>query len=53
MSKLLGFVGASIGGSLGWWLGGHVGWMTAFFVSVVGTGAGLFAGRRLADELLS
>ena len=53
MSKLLGFVGASIVGSAGWWAGAHVGLMTAFIGSVVGTGVGLYAGRRLADELMS
>jgi hypothetical protein len=53
MTKLLGFVGASIGGSAGWWAGAHGGLMTAFIACVVGTGAGLYAGRRLADELLS
>jgi hypothetical protein len=50
MSKLLGFVGATIGGSVGWWIGGHVGLMTAFCLSMVGTGVGIYAGRRLADR---
>jgi uncharacterized membrane protein YbhN (UPF0104 family) len=50
MSKLFGFVGATLGSSAGWWLGAHVGFMTAFFMSVLGTGAGLYAGRRLAAD---
>jgi len=48
MGKLLGFVGATLGGYVGWWLGAPVGTMTAFMVSIVGTGAGMYAGRRVA-----
>ena len=51
MSKLLAFVGATIGGALGWWLGARVGMMTAFFLSVVGTAAGVYVGRRIAAGL--
>jgi hypothetical protein len=53
VGKLLGFVGAAVGSSAGWWVGAHVGFMSAFFMSVVGTGAGLYVGRRLASEYLS
>jgi hypothetical protein len=49
MQKLLGFVGASVIGSVGWWAGARVGVMTGFFLSMVGTGVGLYAGRRIAD----
>ena len=52
MSKLLGFVGASAGGGVGWWLGAHIGFMTAFFISILGTGVGLYIGRRIADMLI-
>ncbi len=48
MSKLLTLLGGTVGGAIGWWLGARVGIMTAFFVSVVGTGAGVYAGRRIA-----
>ncbi len=51
MRKLLGFVGATIGGGIGWWAGAPVGTMTAFMVSMVGTGAGMYAGWRLSDRL--
>jgi len=51
MSKLLSVLGATVGGALGWWLGAHVGMMSAFFVSVFGTGIGVYAGRRLADRV--
>ena len=51
MRKLLGFVGATVGSAVGWWAGAHVGTMTAFMVSMVGTGAGMYAGWRGADRL--
>jgi len=41
-----------MGGQLGWWLGSHVGFMTAFLLSAVGTGAGLYFARRLLDVFL-
>lgn len=50
MKKLLGLVGSTVGSAAGWWLGAHVGIMTAFFVSIIGTGAGLYAGVRMADK---
>jgi hypothetical protein len=46
MERIIVFVGASVGGALGWWLGAQVGVMTAFFVSIVGTGAGMYFARR-------
>ena len=52
MQKLLGFVGASVIGSVGWWAGARVGVMTGFFLSMIGTGVGLYAGRRIADYLI-
>jgi hypothetical protein len=51
MQKLLGFVGASVIGSVGWWAGARVGVMPGFFLSMAGTGVGLYAGRRIADHL--
>ncbi len=51
MSKLLAFLGATVGGAIGWWLGARVGTMTAFIVSTVGTGLGVYAGRRIAASV--
>ena len=51
MTKLLAFLGATILGWLGWWLGDRVGLMTAFVLSVVGTGLGIYLGRKLAGRL--
>jgi hypothetical protein len=50
VTKLLGFFGATIGGAVGWWVGAPVGMMTAFMLSMVGTGAGLYAGRKFASH---
>ena len=47
MSKLLAMVGAVGGGYAGWALGALVGPFAAFVVSTVGTGAGVYAGRRI------
>ena len=52
MSKLLALLGTTAGGYLGWALGAPVGLMTAFFLSVVGTGVGLYAARRLGQHLI-
>ncbi|HKH82494.1 MAG TPA: hypothetical protein VKA25_02290 [Gemmatimonadales bacterium] len=52
MEKVLGFLGASAVGAAGWWAGERVGFMTAFLLSTVGSGIGLYYGRRLAREYL-
>jgi hypothetical protein len=50
--KLLAGVGATVGGYLGWYLGESAGIMTAFMLSMVGTGFGIYAGRRIARDYL-
>jgi uncharacterized membrane protein YeaQ/YmgE (transglycosylase-associated protein family) len=52
MAKLLGFIGATIGGWIGWAIGAPVGMFTAFAVSMVGTGVGIYYGRRAAEHWL-
>jgi hypothetical protein len=52
MTKLLVFLGATVGGSVGWWLGAFFGMFTAFMISMVGTGIGMYAARRFAAERL-
>jgi len=37
-------------GSVGWYIGESVGMFTAFALSMVGTGVGIYAGRRLAQH---
>ena len=50
MRKLLTFVGGTAGSYAGWAIGAPVGTMTAFMVSMVGTGLGIYAGYRLAQR---
>jgi len=40
----------TVGGWLGWWLGAFVGTFTAFALSMIGTGAGLYFAKRLASR---
>jgi hypothetical protein len=47
VSKLLAFVGATAGGYAGWAIGALVGPVSAFMVSMVGTGVGVYWGRRI------
>jgi uncharacterized membrane protein YeaQ/YmgE (transglycosylase-associated protein family) len=49
MTKLFGFIGATVGSAVGWWAGAPVGTMTAFMLSTVGTGVGMYVGRKVAD----
>jgi uncharacterized membrane protein YeaQ/YmgE (transglycosylase-associated protein family) len=51
MTKLLGFVGATVGGYAGWALGALAGTFMAFVVSMIGTGFGLYWGRRIAQNI--
>lgn len=53
MEAMLGFVGATVLGAGGWWIGEQVGFMTAFVLSTVASGVGLYAGRRIARDYLS
>lgn len=50
MARMFGWIGAALGGTVGWWLGAKVGIMTAFMFSMVGTGAGIYLGRRIAVD---
>jgi uncharacterized protein len=52
MGKLVSFVGMTVGGAIGWYAGMPVGFMTAFILSCVGTGVGLYVARRAAQQYL-
>lgn len=52
MKRLLDFVGLTAGGWLGWALGAPISIFTAFIVSMIGTGLGLYAMRRLTRGLV-
>lgn len=50
MKKLIGFIGMTIGGWAGWALGAVFGPMTAFIISMIGTGLGAYAAVRIAGN---
>lgn len=50
MQKLLGWLGCFAGGTIGWAVGARLGMTSALIFSFVGTGVGLYIGRRLADS---
>ncbi len=52
MNKLVTMVGGTIGSYVGWALGARAGIMTAFMLSMVGTGLGMFAAHRAATRML-
>ena len=52
MKGFLNFFGMSVGGWIGWALGVQVSIFTAFIVSMVGTGFGLFYTRRAVKRFL-
>lgn len=52
MRRVLAVVGMAAGGWIGWELGALVSTFTAFIVSVVGTGLGLYAVNRFSRQFL-
>ncbi len=52
MKRFLDLVGMTAGGWLGWTVGAWVSLFTAFIVSMVGTGVGLYYTRRFTKQLL-
>ncbi|MHB1191882.1 MAG: hypothetical protein ACYC6F_02455 [Longimicrobiales bacterium] len=52
MRGILNFIGMTVGGWIGWQLGDAVSLFTAFVVSMVGTGLGLYAAQRVTKKLL-
>ena len=50
MTKLLVTACTFVLGSLGWYAGEPFGPFTAFLLSIVGTGAGVYVGRQLANR---
>ena len=51
MRKTLGLAGSVACSSLLGWMGSRYGFMTSFMLGMVGSGLGLYGGRRLADHL--
>jgi hypothetical protein len=52
MKKIITISGVMLGSYLGWWLGEKVGLVTAFMLSTIGAGIGLYVTRRWAKNLL-
>jgi hypothetical protein len=50
LSRLIWFIGATVGGALGWWLGGFLGSWGTVLLSAVGTALGVWWARRVAAE---
>jgi hypothetical protein len=50
MTKLMIMVTSTIGSAIGWWVGAKIGIMTAFMVSMLGTGIGIYYGRKAAQH---
>ena len=49
---MLKFFGAVLGSWVGWWLGSKMGTMTAYFLSLFGTVAGLYMAIRFKQNML-
>lgn len=49
MRGMFSFIGTTVLGSLGWALGAYVGTGTAIVLSCIGTGFGMYWGRKLFD----
>ena len=49
MTRLYTLVGTTIGSYAGWWFGAQFGLMTAFMLGIIGTGAGFYFARRIAQ----
>lgn len=52
MRGILGLLGAFLAGSAGWWLGSKVGFGTGIIISVLASGAGMYAAQRWFDQNL-
>ncbi len=52
MVKFSGFLGATVVGYVAWWAVDDYGFMTAFIVSTIASGFGLYYGVKLAKKYL-
>jgi hypothetical protein len=49
---MIGWLGAFLAGSAGWWLGAKVGFATGVMLSAVAAGVGMYAAYRWFDRNL-
>lgn len=52
MKKLFGLFGSAIGSTIGWYATAKIGFMTAFIVSTIAGGVGLYYGVKFHNSLL-
>jgi hypothetical protein len=52
MRGIFAVLGASLAGGIGWWLGERWNLPAAVVLGAIGSGVGLYWGRRLFDEWL-
>jgi hypothetical protein len=52
MKKLFGTIGMFVGSTVGWYAAVKFGFMTAFFVSTIAGGVGLYYGVKAANQLI-
>jgi hypothetical protein len=52
MKKLFGFLGTTIASTAGWYAAAKFGFMTAFVVSTIAGGFGLYYGIKFHNQLL-
>ncbi len=50
MKKIGAFAGATVAGYAGWYLGALAGTMTAFFVSTIASGIGMYYGVKFMKK---
>lgn len=50
VNRLLGFIGLTLGGWVGWAIGMRLSFGAAIFLSILGTAFGLYLGRRIARD---
>ena len=52
MKGIMNFMGMTVGGWIGWAIGAKVSIFTAFIVSTVGTGVGLYYANKVTRALM-
>jgi hypothetical protein len=53
MNRLCIFIGMMVFGWIGWWIGARFGFMTAFWLSSLGSIVGVYVGWRINRDYLS
>jgi len=51
VKKVIVLITTTVGSAAGWWLGARVGFMTAFILSMVGFGFGMYYGNKYAKSV--